>query len=123
MNKYIEAILSHEGSYVININGGDFVSGNGFEIFNLVFTSIKQLVSKKLLCFDNHETKSVAYTDENIPVYPMDFSTNFYIEVKNIVSAEELVAEDYQDVFEYPTKRIFNLHMDNKSIITIGLLD
>lgn len=119
-------ILYHKGSFLINVNSGDFVSGAdsfGFEAFNLVFTSIKQLQNKNLLSFDNSQSKPLYYTDEKVPVYSMSFSSSFYVEVKDIASIEELITEDYQDVFELPSVQIFNIYMKNGSIITIGLYE
>lgn len=120
----IDAILSHKGSFLINVNGGDFVeeeAGFGIEVFNLVFTSVEQFRSKELLSFNNSETKPISYTDKNVPVYPMGVTSVFYIKIDDITLIEEMKVEDYADVFEYPSQRIFNIHMNNESIITIGL--
>ena len=51
----------------------------------------------------------------------MDFSTNFYVDLKKMITIEEIDDEEIQDIFEYPTTRIFNLKMKDKSIVTIGL--
>lgn len=124
--QYLDAILNHKGWYLININSSDFVesgSSIGIEAFSLVFTSIKQLRSKELLCFDNSKIQPIKYTEQNVPVYPMSFSSSFYITAEDIISIGEIDAEAFRDVFEYPTQRIFNLHMRNESIVTIGFLE
>lgn len=42
---YLDLILAHTGSFLININGADFIEPNNFglEAFNLVFSSIKSI--------------------------------------------------------------------------------
>lgn len=123
VNEIINAIHSHTGTFLLNVNAGDFIQSKGFETYNQVFSNVKHLRQNELLSFDNSTMQPIRFTDKNVPVYSMDFSTNFYLEIKNIVSAEEIDAEEYADVFDIPTTRIFNLHMEDKTIITVGLMD
>lgn len=120
--KWLDSIFSHNGSFLINVNSGDFTELQSLEVYNLVFTNVKPLHNNSLLSFDNSTMRPVGYDKEaNVPIYPMDFSTNFYVDLKKMITLEEIDDEEIQDIFEYPTTRIFNLRMKDKSIVTIGL--
>lgn len=118
---YLDLILNHDGSFLINVNSGDFTESQSIEVYNLVFTNVRALHNNSLLSFDNSTMHPVGYKEKNIPIYPMDFCTNFYVDLKKMINIEEIDSEENQDVFEYPTTRIFNLSMKDKSIVTIGL--
>jgi hypothetical protein len=122
-NKAIDVILSHVGTFLININPGDFVESAGLEVYNMAFSHVKSIRQNELLSWDNSNMQPIRFTEENVPVYPMEFSSNFYIEVKKIVSIDEIDAIEYRDIFEYSTDKIFNLNMNDGSIISIGLMD
>ena len=123
MNKYIEAILSHEGSYVININGGDFVNNSGMEVFNLTLNKCREIRNNELLIFDNSNAKPIRVLEDGMPVYNQDFGTSFYVEKDKIDRIEELDADKYRDVFEWNCDRIFNIYIDTGELISLGLLD
>lgn len=120
----IEKIISHKGLYLINVNSEGFTKSNTFnyELSNLAFNTIKQLADDTLISFGNKYDKPIEYTDRKIPVYPIDISTSLYIEVDNIAQIKELTQEEWRDEFDCPLKKAFNLLMEDKTIISVGLV-
>lgn len=120
----IKEITTYKGVYLININSEGFVKPNtfSFELSQLSFNTARQSADSTLLSFSNKYNKPMEFTDKNTPVYPMDISTAFYINTKDIIHINELTQDECRDEFSYLVKKGFNLHINDKTIITIGFL-
>lgn len=123
------AILSkHKTGFFIDVNNRDLMRNNcyNFEFECVYFTNVMSLRKDKMIAFTN--TKQMPIGKRNgTNLYHISSNTSFYIDRVRIDRIEEENSEQYNDLFGFPLKAVYNIYLQENAdgledIVTVGLI-
>lgn len=126
MDTLIENLVAHETGIQILVNSGDVVDSLDFnvQIADAYFTKADDI--ETAICFYNGNQPPIRI-ENGKPIYHMSNSTSLFVHKARIERIEELPLEEYRDMFEMPSKAIYNVYMEpyadgRVEVVTIGLM-
>lgn len=122
----IEKLVAHDTWIQILVNSGDVVDSLDFnvQIADAYFTKADDI--ETAICFYNGNQPPIRI-ENGKPIYHISNGTSLFVHKARIERIEELPVEEYQDMFEMPSKAIYNVYMEpyadgRAEVVTIGLM-
>lgn len=122
----IEKLVAHDTWIQILVNSGDVVDSLDFniQIADAYFTKADDI--ETAICFYNGNQPPIRI-ENGKPIYHISNGTSLFVHKARIKRIEELPVEEYQDMFEMPSKAIYNVYMEpyadeRAEVVTIGLM-
>lgn len=126
LDSLIKKLVTHDTGIQVLVNSGDVVDSLDFnvQISDAHFNEAEDM--NAAICLHNANQAPIRI-ENGKPIYHINSNTSLYIHKARIERIEELPVEEYRDMFEMPSKAIYNVYMKpyesgRAEVITIGLM-